>query len=203
MEGSGVVNRGAAALALLWLGAVGAGFSLLLRDESTPGVAAAAPVTWPDGVPFDRAADRATLVLLVHPKCPCSRATLDELSEVMARTRGAAAAYVLLLRPSGTAAGWERTGYWQSAEAIPGVKVMADPDGAVAARFGVSTSGDTLAYGPSGELLYHGGITGGRGHSGDNVARARLVSLLLHGRADRADSPVFGCPLRDPEAGGS
>lgn len=190
-----------AVLGFLWLCAVCAGFGLLLRHDATPGVAAAAPGRWPEGVPFPRAADRATLVLLVHPRCPCSRATLEELSQVMARARGSAVAYVLFLRPRGAAEGWERTDYWQSAESIPGVQTMADPDGALAARFGASTSGETVAYGPSGDLLYHGGITGSRGHAGDNIARARLLSLLLHGRADRADGPVFGCPLRGPEEG--
>ena len=51
---------------------------------------------------------------------------------------------------------WERGELWRIASAIPGVHVMADPAGAEAHRFAVSTSGDTLLYGAEGALLFHG-----------------------------------------------
>jgi hypothetical protein len=37
-----------------------------------------------------------------------------------------------------------------------------------------------------------------RGHEGDSFGQERIVALLAGGTADRADSPVFGCPLSDP-----
>ena len=40
-----------------------------------------------------------------------------------------------------------------------------------------------------------GGITGSRGHVGDNAGQAALIDLLGRGAADRSRTSVFGCPL--------
>jgi len=72
---------------------------------------------------------------------------------------------------------------------------LRDDDGLEATRFGVITSGQTVLYDPSGALLFSGGITGARGHAGDNAGRASLVSLLNQGKTDLSSTSVFGCPL--------
>jgi len=64
-----------------------------------------------------------------------------------------------------------------------------------ARRFGVETSGQTLLYDAGGRLIFSGGITGSRGHAGDNAGEAALVALLTSGQADRRATSVFGCPL--------
>ncbi len=76
---------------------------------------------------------------------------------------------------------------------------MADLAGREAALFSVSTSGTTVLYDAGGARLFAGGITSARGHEGNSFGQQRLVALLGHGAADRGDSPVFGCGLRDPE----
>ncbi len=73
--------------------------------------------------------------------------------------------------------------------------VRRDDAGSEARRFGVETSGQTLLYDRRGTLIFSGGITGSRGHAGDNAGEAALVDLLTHGAADRHGSNVFGCPL--------
>ena len=59
--------------------------------------------------------------------------------------------------------------------------MLRDDDGAEARRFGAETSGQTLLYDEHGALLFSGGITGARGHAGDNAGRASLVALLNRG----------------------
>ena len=78
---------------------------------------------------------------------------------------------------------------------IPGVRVLVDVDGREAARFGARTSGTVLVYSPHGALLFAGGITASRGHSGDNLGRDAVVTILDRGQPDRTATPVFGCPL--------
>ncbi len=64
-----------------------------------------------------------------------------------------------------------------------------------AARFGARTSGFVVVYDATGSLRYAGGITGSRGHAGDNVGR-RTVERILAGESERdLDHPVFGCGL--------
>lgn len=95
---------------------------------------------------------------------------------------------------------WTRTDLWELAAAIPGVHVFEDRDGAIAKSFGVFTSGQTLLYNSGGRLLFKGGITAFRGHSGDNFGRSAITGLL-QGDAQLArnlpvTTPVFGCSLR-------
>jgi hypothetical protein len=111
---------------------------------------------------------------------------------------GPLAVYVLFVRPAGAPDDWEDTATWATARALPGVTVLRDDDGREAARFGASTSGQTVVYDAAGRLLYRGGLTGARGQEGDNAARRRLLTLLGSGRADRRESDVFGCALDDP-----
>jgi hypothetical protein len=180
-----------------WLLVVSTGLWILWGYENTPGASAKPPVLWPAESRIQRAPDRATLVLIAHPHCPCTRATVGELAAIMAHAQGRLNAYVLFLRPAGFSDDWEKTDLWQTAAGIPGVSVVVDDGGAEAHRFNSSTSGQTILYDAAGHLLFSGGITGSRGHSGDNAGRSAIVSLVNAGTADRADTFVFGCPLFD------
>jgi hypothetical protein len=178
-----------------WLLMVGAGIGLLWSYESTPGTAAATPERWPAASRIEPAAGRATLVMLAHPHCPCTRASINELARLMTQARGRVTAYVLFVKPRGFSDGWEQTDLWASAAAIPGVTVVRDDEGAEAARFHAATSGQSVLYDAAGNLLFSGGITDARGHEGDNAGRTALVSLLTSGEPDERGTPVYGCPL--------
>ena len=179
----------------VWLGSVSAGLWTLWAYENRPGLAAAAPDDWPVQTRIKRATDRPTLVFVAHPQCTCTRASLEELAEILARARNHPKAYVLFLKPDAFEAGWEQTDLWRSASALPNVTVLRDDDGVEARRFGVETSGQTLLYDNNGALVFSGGITGSRGHAGENAGELALVSLLTNGQADRRASNVFGCSL--------
>lgn len=183
--------------AVLWLPAVGTGLWILWGYENTPGTGAKPPVLWPAESSIKRPQGRATLVMLVHPHCPCTRATLGELAEIMAHAEGRLTAFVLFLKPAGFSEDWEKTDLWQTAASIPGVSAMVDDDGREARLFNSSTSGQTILYDAAGHLLFSGGITASRGHYGDNAGRSAIISLVNAGAADRTETFVFGCPLFD------
>jgi len=163
-------------------------------------------VRWPADSALVRAQGQPTLVLLAHPQCSCTRASLDELGEALARAGTRPKTYVLFLKPEGVSNGWEETDSWRVAAALPDVTVVRDDSGREASRFGAATSGQTVLYDADGTLLFSGGITAARGHSGDNAGRSELVSLLNRGPSARAGSlnpgqsdgdatSVFGCSL--------
>ena len=181
----------------LWVLMICAGVGLLWSYNSTPGVAAAALEQWPADSRLPHATDRATLVMLAHPHCPCTRASLGELARLMAQARGRVTAYVLFVKPSDLPDGWEQTDLLAGASAIPGVTVVRDDEGVEAGRFRAATSGQTMLYDAGGRLLFSGGITSARGHEGDNAGRAAVVSLLTTDEAGRKGTPVYGCPLFD------
>ena len=187
-----------AIIAIGWAVAVALGVRGLLNYESAPGAVAAVPKTWP-GSQVPPPSARMTLVMLAHPHCPCTRASVSELAEVMARVHGKADAYVLFSKPAASGGDWEDTGLRRSAAAIPGVTVLSDTAGVEARRFGAETSGHTLLYAADGQLLFSGGITASRGHAGDNAGAAAIVSLAQGQTPDRAETFVFGCSLRGIE----
>jgi hypothetical protein len=191
-----------APLALLWLIAIGIGWVRLLNYnyEARPREFGPVPARWPAGSKLQHDRNRATLVLFAHPHCPCTRASIGELALLMAHCQGRVRGHVLLFRPIGSSDEWARTDLWRSAAAIPGVTVACDEGGNEAQLFHVAVSGHAVLYDPQGELLFDGGITDSRGHSGDNAGRSAIVALLHDGGADRTETPVFGCSLRDPES---
>ncbi|HJR05668.1 MAG TPA: hypothetical protein VJ842_00100 [Pyrinomonadaceae bacterium] len=179
----------------LWIFMICTGIGILWSYERTPGVAANALEQWPTDSHIQHATDSATLVMLAHPHCPCTRASLGELARLMAQAQGRVKAYVLFVKPSDFPDGWEKTDLLASASAIPGVTVVRDDEGVEAVRFRAATSGQTMLYDAEGKLLFSGGITSARGHEGDNAGRAAIVSLLTTDESGERGTPVFGCPL--------
>jgi hypothetical protein len=179
----------------VWLAAAASGLAVLWAYDNAPGEGASAPAAWPGDTVLARAHDRPTLVLLAHPQCSCTRASLGELAEALARATTRPKTYVLFLKPYGVSDEWAQTDLWKTAAAIPDVTVVRDDDGAEARRFGVETSGQTLLYDKTGALLFSGGITGARAHRGDNDGRKAIVDLLNRGTSEKAATNVFGCSL--------
>jgi hypothetical protein len=182
-------------LGIAWFAAVVTGLGLLAQYERDPGMAAEAHAHWPVESRLTRDPGGPTLVMLAHPRCTCTRASIAELQEVMARTERRPRTYVVFIKPGGMPGDWEQSDLWRAAVRIAGVTVMRDDDGIEAQRFGAETSGQTFLYAADGHLLFTGGTTGARGHEGDNPGRAAILSLLNQERNDLTRASVFGCSL--------
>jgi hypothetical protein len=188
-------------MGVVWAVAVSAGFTLLWRYKSTPAAEdAVPPVRWPTASRIARVAGRSALVMFVHPRCPCTRASVAELGRLMGVLGDRVSAHVRVLRPPDASADWDHTAVWERASAVPGV-IVAPDDGGEAALFNAVTSGQTLLYDATGQLRFNGGLTSARGHEGDSVGRRMILAQVMSGTADRADGPVFGCSLIGPPAG--
>jgi hypothetical protein len=183
------------AVIVAWFASAVAGLVFVWAYDNGPGVSGRVTTAWPADSKLTRAIDRPTLVVLAHPQCSCTRATLGELAEALARAQSRPQTYVVFLKPSSMPEGWEKSDLWNSAAALPDTIVVKDDDGREATRFGAATSGQTMLYDVQGMLLFSGGITGSRGHAGDNAGRSSVVDLL-NGRAGPTSSTnVFGCSL--------
>lgn len=186
--------------AISWLSVVIIGIWLLWGYENKPGIAADPPRQWPAASRIQLSQDHATLVMLAHPHCPCTRASIGELASIMAHSQGRVRAYVLFITPQGSSSDWEQTDLWQSASDIPNVHVVKDTEGIQAQLFNAATSGQTVLYNAQGRLLFSGGITRSRGHFGDNVGQAAIVAIANAEIPDQTETSVFGCPLFNPES---
>ena len=187
--------------AILWAATVAAAYRAIRRFESTPGPAAVAPVSWPAQSAIEPRHGQWTLVMLVHPHCSCSRASIKELEAVLEKAPRSVQPYVLVYRPREYAAGWERTDVYESATRLRRARVMVDQDGREARLFGGFTSGQTFLYDGGGKLRFEGGITSLRGHAGLNSGRAGIIRIAST-QSGSGTHPVFGCAIsRKPARG--
>lgn len=178
-----------------WGLAIGAGMLLMHAHALSPGDPGTPPTRWPAGSRLGRDGVRPQLLIFLHPRCPCSRASVTELAEILARCEGRLAARAVLYRPAGSNDAWFEPGLLAALLEIPGLEVTADPDGAETRRFGLATSGHVLVFGADGKLTFSGGLTPGRGQSGNEAGRSALRARLVGPSPRGPDEPVFGCPL--------
>jgi hypothetical protein len=179
----------------VWLTCACAGLFMLVMYSKQPGLQALAPTTWPSvsKIMFNR--DSYNLVLLAHPKCPCSYASIEELDGIISRVHGSLKLTVLMFRPKDFPINWEHTILWKRALQIPGTAVFTDIDGSEAKIFGAKTSGQVLLYDRNRVLVFNGGITISRGHSGDNLGKLAVIDWILTGHSSINSTPVFGCNI--------
>lgn len=197
-------NRWIYLLIALWAAAVSAGAVELWRYQLTPGRApASAPQVWPDDGGIPAHAGQPLLLMVAHPFCACTRASLNELRRLIARFKGLETPPLLYLSVT-TPKGMDETvmegPVLRNAASIEGLNVVMDPEGRFAARLGATTSGHTLLYGADGALLYSGGITAARAHEGDAVGQRAIVAALYGRTPASRDAPVFGCGLHTSES---
>ncbi|PTY03962.1 hypothetical protein DB346_02675 [Verrucomicrobia bacterium LW23] len=174
------------------------GFVGLERYSQAPGAPGTRVEHWPNNAGLARPGNgQATVVLSVHPLCPCTAATLDELQQVLMR-RDLPPFHLVVLRllPSEKPAEWKDSALPDWLSSYPGVQVVEDRDAALSDTFGLTTSGHVAFYRPDGTLAFKGGITASRGHRGENLGAATLKALL-HGQPPPAEATsVYGCSLK-------
>ncbi|MBI4309910.1 MAG: hypothetical protein HY591_06225 [Candidatus Omnitrophica bacterium] len=180
---------------IVWALIVGLGWALLSHYENVPGQSQPLPEHWPLATKVRRTPGLPTLLMFVHPHCPCSRASAGELSLIMAHSQKKVRAQVLFLRPETLSEQWVKTDLWDSAMRIPGVEVVMDDQGKEARIFHANVSGQVMLYDARGNLVFSGGITPSRGHQGDNDGRDAIVSFLTKGIILHKQTPFFGCLL--------
>ena len=184
-----------ASIIVLWLALVCLGLGALFNYYGTSGADAHAPEQWPADSSISRSLTRATLVMMAHPDCSSTRASVAELARLMADVDGRVEGHVLFLKPPGLADGWEQTDLWSTAEAIPDVTVHRDDAGIEAQRFHGQTSGQVVLYGRDGRLLFQGGVTNVRAHEGPDVGSPAIVAIRENREVEHRDTFVSGCPL--------
>lgn len=180
---------------LLWLTLVLGGMATLWNFENTPGTPTHLPTTWPLETRLELHSKRPTLLTFLHPLCPCSTNTLEELEHIVARLQDTVSYIIVFSSPGEKNEEWHQSGLWRKAQSIPFAKTFVDRGGREAKLFHATTSGHTALYLPDGKLAFSGGITPSRGHSGDNVGRSTIIEIAEHRGSTTDHSFVFGCAI--------
>lgn len=152
---------------------------------------------WPAESTIERMTGRPTLVLFLHPMCPCSRATLAELERlpVLAPNEALPEVCIVAAAPRSVGELWWSSSNLARAARLPNAHVFRDPGGVVTALFNARVSGSVLLFDATGRRLYAGGVTMARGHAGDNVGLQAITRLLRDHQAKVVAIPAWGCEL--------
>lgn len=178
-----------------WGVSIAAGLFLFLTYSQTPGLMMQAPTQWPVGSSLETDPTRWTLVMVAHPKCPCTAASVHELRELIAWTDTPLTTHVVFLSGTEDDPNWFSGRTVEIARASSGVQVHFDPKNQEVERFATATSGHVLLYDTSGHLRYSGGITPARGHRGANRGSGMILSLLNDRVSTGNQLPVYGCAM--------
>jgi hypothetical protein len=180
-------------LSILWLGGLAGGFAALQGYAGRPGRLAAPGSAAAPWLEAHRRPGRPLVVMAVHARCPCTDASLAELGDFLARSRGECDALLLRYSPDPDRA--PRPGETRELGGVA-VPVVADPDGRLAATLGALTSGSAVLMDAAGRIRFHGGITLERGHRGRSPAQDAMLALVADHHASALPvAPVYGCPL--------
>ncbi len=170
------------------------GFGVLAHYGNTPGEAGAAQ---PDLSTLEQLAldeTRPTVVMFVHPHCPCTAASLESLARLQRRFPDRLALRVVFCVPTGMEADWHEAKLWHHAGRLPSCQRIVDTGGGLCRSAGAATSGTVGVYDPNGRLRFWGGITPSRGHAGDSPGADAIARYLSQQPYDER-SDVYGCPL--------
>jgi hypothetical protein len=185
-----------------WAAAVGISWRMILdyefKAEAT--IHGETSARWPVNTGLTITPNCPTVLFFIHPKCPCTRASLAELERLWVLrgervTNRPPQLIVVATVPPDASAEWLTTGTVERASKLPGATLVIDPEGREAQRFGATTSGTVLWFDEDGRRLYAGGITASRGHEGDNIGRTCLEELLRGSMRVTKGVPALGCRL--------
>ena len=181
----------------VWTLGVGYGLHTIYAYSTKPAPAAEAPQHLPEVLELGVTSNAPALLMFIHPQCPCTKASLRELERLQAALKDVPLDVVVIVMTDVDPQLQLDTGLGQVAQGMRGVRVVGDPKGRLARRFGVRTSGQTLLYDKAGELRFAGGITPSRGHEGDNRGSGMIRQVVLEDtRPGDATTPVFGCAIQ-------
>ena len=149
------------------------------------------------------ATERPTLYLFMHPRCPCTRATIVQLDRVFTATGLEKAelpeVIVVVTIPDDAT---ENDGAWRESDTVrlastlPNAVVWYDRGGVKARSFGAQASGSVALYATGGKLLFAGGVTVSRGHEGDSLGAEQLLQQIQNPNEQvPVTAPALGCRL--------
>lgn len=163
-----------------------------------PGPNGPALASWPKDAKVSRPAGASSLIMFVHPQCPCTRASVAELDRLVSAFPSRINATVVFLRPSDRPEDWVKSDLWESVLRIPGAQPREDVDGRESTRFGVKTSGETVLFDPDGNEIFRGGLTSSRGHEGASDGTNALRRYFNGEGMPIRTASTYGCALFSP-----
>lgn len=182
-----------------WLAAIATAMAALADYMHTPAPQAAPADAWPDTLePLD--AGVHTLVLAVHPRCPCTVATVRQLEKLRDTPEHPLRIRAYAFEPArpDQPRDWRDTDVTRILERH-GARVIPDPEGNAATTLRLTTSGHAVLFDPNANAVFQGGLTHARGVAGPSAAVVNINRVLAGQPHPLNTTHVYGCPIHNPQ----
>lgn len=157
------------------------------------------PKLWPLATEI-KAVPTPSLIVFLHPHCPCSVATVRELERMMPKLINRVRVVAVFIQPETESEEWVQTSLYFKAKRITGVRVITDYNYKEADAFDAQVSGQAFFYNQNGVLVLAGGLTPARGHEGESVGQSVILNFLDGRTSEVSRAQAFGCALRKGSA---
>ena len=141
---SNTVGQGLKNIVIAWSVLVLLGYGCMVFYSTAPAKSAISLGAFPleSGLAKGRG---LTLITFLHPRCPCSKASVSELQELLAQSRFPSnlTVYAVVSQPPGCAAEFTKGDILDSLSSIKNVHLVVDKNDLESQRFGAKTSGQT------------------------------------------------------------
>lgn len=179
------------AITAVWILCVIAAFTVINQYSTTAGVNSGL-TRIPAGTAFEPQ-DKPRLLVFLHPKCTCSKATMMELQSLLPDLKGIDV--TVLFRNVSADKEWLSGELYESALKTKGLTVAIDDNGDEAKRFGAHTSGHTVLISTDKSIVFSGGLTPMRGHPGETEGKAFLRQWNQSRKPASLITEIFGCNI--------
>ncbi len=183
-----------------WLGAwsvlIVCGLLWMTAYSMSPGETFTPLLERPDDTEISFSENQPTLLVFLHPRCPCTRPTIAALERLMVRKHDIVLQPVFYLPDTQTVA-WAQDEYWDRLIDLGAHEPVIDINGHLAGQFHATTSGHALLFSTDGRVQFWGGITSGRVHEGDSLGLTMLTRVLDGIPVSEPSFPVYGCSIVD------
>lgn len=181
-------------LIFVWIAVCLSILYLLAEYSSLKGVRGINPNKFPVEGNINFIEDKFNLLFFVHPKCPCTLASFNELKKITSRISKPYVTKVIFSIPEGFSNDWAKESrLYKNASFLGEKNLVLDKDEFNSKLFNIKTSGHLLIYNSKRELIYSGGVTGSRAHEGDNLYSDNALKAIETNSSQEGE--VFGCPV--------
>jgi len=184
-----------AVLGAAWIASVAVVFHTWMDYEHDPGRSGEIRSDWPAESSLNFDAENGTLVVFLHPYCPCSEKGMKKLERILTLGSNKPTCHFLFSTIVGDNNVESDSNNWQMAQALSPEGTQIDAEALEGGRFGANTSGLVVFYDAAGRLRFSGGITSERGGEQSNSFERLLAEAISGTDFPLIYTPVYGCPL--------
>lgn len=182
-------------LAIAWLVTIAVVLRGWMDFEHSPGRNVRPQAQWPVSTQLRLDRDHGTLVVFLHPFCPCSRATLERLEQVLSDSSKKPTCCFMIAPVASSVEIDARSANLRLAKAMSPSRTFIDGNKSEARLFDPTTSGHVFYYDAGGSLRFSGGVLVERGSNQPNTFAEALYRAINNPTYPVVHTPVFGCSL--------